>query len=202
MQQYSSPLIFVRHGATDWNRQSRYQGTTDTRLSPVGVDQAASQSRTICELAKTEDFDLDKALIVTSPLRRAQETAEIIRTSLKLHSKPRIEPAFRELSMGRWEGLTSQEVKDQYYLERKSRKANRWEFRPEGGESMADRKGEIDAALMNLPPNTILITHSVVLRVICFLLGADSKENCAVRQTPHDETLCWNGAKLHRQRLN
>ena len=33
-------IIFVRHGETDWNRENRTQGHTDTKLSKEGIEQA------------------------------------------------------------------------------------------------------------------------------------------------------------------
>lgn len=192
----------MRHGATDWNLESRYQGTTDTRLCALGIDQAKGNGLAIKKAADGGDIDLNKITLVSSPLRRAAETASIISKSLNLTTPAEFEPAFRELSMGRWEGLTSQEVKDRFYEERKSRKTNRWDFKPVDGESMAERKHGIESALQKLPPHTVIVTHSVILRIVCFLLGDGSREDCAVREIPHDEILLWNGVKLHRQPFN
>lgn len=202
MQHYSSPLIFVRHGVTDWNQQARYQGSTETRLSALGREQALNNARVIENLAETNEIDLQKFKIIASPLKRAQQTTEIISQALELQSSIKTESALRELSMGRWEGLTSQQVKDQFYVERKSRKSDRWGFKPIGGESMAERAPQIDAILKELPAFSIIVTHSVVLRVVCHLLGVKSREECAVMNIPHDEILCWNGAKMHRQSIN
>jgi broad specificity phosphatase PhoE len=63
-------FICLRHGATDWNRQGLFQGRTDNPLNADGIaqaHQAAAKLRTI-ELAH----------VVSSPLRRAVQTAEII----------------------------------------------------------------------------------------------------------------------------
>lgn len=71
-------LVLVRHGQTDWNLAGRMQGTTDIPLNQTGRDQAREAGR---ELATTgEDWDL----LVSSPLSRAHETAQIIGEALGL----------------------------------------------------------------------------------------------------------------------
>lgn len=199
MQDLAEPLIFVRHGQTDWNAVLRYQGISDTRLSAEGEQQALENAALVQR--QLDELGLDKAQITlaASPLSRAQQTAEIIGQELGLTQPLTTIDAFRELSMGRWEGLTSYEVKDRFYEERRSRKSDRWHFKPEGGESMADRCEIIRAGLLELAPNTVLITHCVVLRVIFALLTEASRETAAALETPHVGIWCWNSAKLHRQ---
>ena len=104
--------------------------------------------------------------------------------------------------MGRWEGLTSAEVKDQYYKERNSRKSDRWRFCPLGGESMHQRCPEIENALLALEPGSVLVTHSMVLKVIFHLLTGLSPRTAALESTPHVSVWYWNGAKVHRQGEN
>ncbi|GHU08483.1 hypothetical protein FACS189431_4820 [Alphaproteobacteria bacterium] len=63
-------IYFVRHGQTDWNKQGRAMGRTDQPLNDEGRKQA-EQAR---EKLKGKKIDL----ILSSPLKRAKETAEII----------------------------------------------------------------------------------------------------------------------------
>ncbi|MEE9315422.1 MAG: histidine phosphatase family protein [Rhizobiaceae bacterium] len=193
MSSIAHPLIFVRHGETDWNAIARYQGTTDTQLSPKGKTQAQLNGE---EISRQEGASFS---IVTSPLQRARATADIISRTLENQQNITVEPAFRELSIGRWEGLNSQEVKEQFYEERKTRKLDRWNFKPQGGESMAERADIISAALGALKPNSIIITHSVVLRIILHMLGGIEKEEAAQAIIPHVGLILWDGALLHRQ---
>ena len=63
--------IFVtRHGQTDWNVLEKIQGQTDTELNDVGRQQA----KEISELIRNEAIDL----IISSPLNRAKETAQLL----------------------------------------------------------------------------------------------------------------------------
>jgi broad specificity phosphatase PhoE len=93
-----SHIIVVRHGETEGQSSIRFHGVTDVPLSDEGREQVRQLARTL----PAEGFDL----VVASPLQRARETAAIIAPS----SAVRIEPAFREIDFGRWEGLTAQEI--------------------------------------------------------------------------------------------
>jgi broad specificity phosphatase PhoE len=91
-------LLLVRHGETDWNRDGRWQGHSDTHLNDAGRDQAR---RVVREL-----HDVDVAY--SSDLARARETAEIIAEVLGL--PVRLDARLRERSFGAWEGLTAAEI--------------------------------------------------------------------------------------------
>jgi len=86
-------LALVRHGETDWNSAGRLQGHTDIPLNEVGRKQADDAGARL----SVEDWDL----LVSSPLRRAVETAEIIGSYVGLsvsHTVPGlIERDFRDL---------------------------------------------------------------------------------------------------------
>jgi broad specificity phosphatase PhoE len=66
----SRVFLFARHGATDWNREGRFQGRTDNPINDEGIAQAVAIVR------RLRRFRIDQ--IVTSPLFRAVKTAEII----------------------------------------------------------------------------------------------------------------------------
>lgn len=64
-------MYITRHGQTDWNIDHRLQGQSDIPLNDTG----RAQARTCGEALKSAGIEL----IITSPLSRARETAEIIR---------------------------------------------------------------------------------------------------------------------------
>ncbi len=196
---FNKPLLFLRHGATDWNLQGRYQGLQDTELSRQGLEDARENARILRDLVENGTFERGKLRIITSPLKRATQTAQIISDDWSPALPVQAEEAFRELSMGRWEGMTSMEVKLHHYEERRQRKSDRWNFKPVNGESMAGRRSQIEGALSALPAHSVVVTHSVVLKVIFHLLGGLREERAALERTPHRSIWCWNGAKLHRQ---
>lgn len=63
-------IYTVRHGQTEWNKKGLYQGKTDVPLNEEGKKQATLVKE------KLKDKKID--LIISSPLKRAKETAEII----------------------------------------------------------------------------------------------------------------------------
>jgi broad specificity phosphatase PhoE len=62
-------FLCLRHGATDWNRQGRFQGRTDNFLNEDGIAQAHAAARRLQSAPPDQ--------IVSSPLVRAVKTAEI-----------------------------------------------------------------------------------------------------------------------------
>ena len=63
-------IYVVRHGQTNWNVKGKIQGKSDIELNEKGIEQA----KELKELIKNYDINL----IISSPLKRAKQTAEII----------------------------------------------------------------------------------------------------------------------------
>lgn len=98
-------LLLVRHGETEWNRQSRFQGQIDVPLNDNGRSQAQKASEFL------KDVAIDFA--VTSPMLRPKETAEII---LKPHTNVELQlhDGMKEISHGLWEGKFESEIEDEF----------------------------------------------------------------------------------------
>jgi broad specificity phosphatase PhoE len=103
MNHAMTTLLLVRHGETDWNREGRWQGGSNTSLNDLGREQAR-------KLAAELDGDID--VIYSSDLARARETAEIV--AAKLGLEVRVDPRLRERSFGSWEGLTMPEIEERF----------------------------------------------------------------------------------------
>jgi broad specificity phosphatase PhoE len=95
-------LLLARHGETDWNREGRWQGGSDTSLNERGREQAR-------ELAEQLD-SVDS--IYSSDLARARETAEIVAGRLGLDVQ--LDPRLRERSFGDWEGLMAEQIEERF----------------------------------------------------------------------------------------
>ncbi len=99
-----SKWFLVRHGETDWNKEKRSQGSSDISLNATGKEQAEIIARQL----KSEKVDL----IVSSPLLRAKETAEIIgeATGAEIIFDDRL----REKNHGVTEGMLIEEANKKY----------------------------------------------------------------------------------------
>lgn len=95
-------ILITRHGQTDWNLLGKLQGQTDIELNDTGRNQAIETGHQI----QNKKIDL----IITSPLKRAKETAEIIN---KFFNVPIIEDnRLMERTYGKSEGLTKEEIQE------------------------------------------------------------------------------------------
>jgi len=95
-------LLLVRHGETDWNRDGRWQGHSDTPLNEAGREQARRLA------AEVREVDV----VYSSDLVRARETAEIIASELGLDVQT--DARLRERGFGAWEGRTSAEIETEF----------------------------------------------------------------------------------------
>lgn len=94
-------IYFTRHGETEWNRQLRFQGNKNSELTEKGILAAELLSNRI------EGIELD--CIISSPLKRAYHTAEIVRGSKNIEIIKY--DGFREINLGDFEGMRYDEIK-------------------------------------------------------------------------------------------
>lgn len=98
-------ILLVRHGETQWNRESRFQGQIDVPLNENG----RAQGQRVAEFLKSMPLDF----AVTSPMLRPKETAQLI-----LQHHPGVELAeealLREIGHGLWEGKLEHEIQADY----------------------------------------------------------------------------------------
>jgi broad specificity phosphatase PhoE len=96
-------FVFVRHGESIGNAQSRWQGQSDYELTERG----RAQAQALSARWKSEGMKFD--LVIASPLVRAKETAEIIASGLG--APVEYDPILLERHIGEMEGLTAEEVR-------------------------------------------------------------------------------------------
>jgi len=94
-------IWLVRHGQTEWNRLKRIQGTGDIELNEIGLQ----QSEQVANYLKGEVF----SAIVSSPLKRAVETAKIIQKKNKQSPPLETDKDLVERDYGKISGLTYEE---------------------------------------------------------------------------------------------
>lgn len=98
-------LGLLRHGQTDWNINFLLQGVTDIPMNQTGIEQVKLAAKAI----RTEDWDV----IITSPLSRARQTAEII-ASLHGYTEVIEQELLIERSFGEAEGLSHDQWRAKY----------------------------------------------------------------------------------------
>lgn len=181
-----STLYFIRHGETDWNAEGRLQGQRDIPLNALGKEQADEAGLILQSLIPKLD-DLDWWV---SPLERTRETAMRARTLLKLPpSVFKMDERLKELTFGRWEGLTWKEVRRADPAGASLRERDKWGAVPPGGESYAMLAERVESFLPLLQRDTVLVSHGGVARVLMALLGGIAKQ----RATRED---IWQGKVL------
>lgn len=122
-------ILFVRHGETAWNVARRIQGWKGTGLNALGLRQARLVA------ARIKRLDLDIAHVVSSDLKRARQTAQVVARALKLPLH--LDTDLRERRFGTWEGKTIDEILSARSLGPNRRVDPFLAFEPKGGESMA-----------------------------------------------------------------
>jgi broad specificity phosphatase PhoE len=154
-------LIFVRHGATLWNEERRYQGQRDTFLNDLGRRQAEQVAEALAG-ARAQ-------FLVSSDLMRAKDTAAIIGESLKLAVVT--SSLWRERDYGRWEGLTRPEIQELHPEEWRQYRSNPANAAPLGGETLTELKARaIQAVAWVLGKyqgqSGVIVSHGGLLRAL------------------------------------
>lgn len=98
-------ICLIRHGETDWNASGRLQGREDIELNKAGRKQALMVAGYLLK----SDWDL----IITSPLKRASESARIIASQLSL-PEPVIIDQLHERDYGEASGMLPDERRLRY----------------------------------------------------------------------------------------
>ena len=154
-------LYFIRHGETDWNAEGRLQGQRDIPLNDLGRVQAEDVARKLRDLApNAEDLDY-----LCSPMTRARETMEIVRTAIGLHPTfYKVDERLRELTFGTWEGMTWREVRKLDPARARAREAHKWAYVPPSGESYEMLMERVMPVFLSLRRDTVVVSHGGVMR--------------------------------------
>ena len=132
--------LLLRHGETALSGEKRFSGTVDVPLTAHGLAQARAAASWLAEQGSVD-------AVITSPLRRAQQTAAEVAAATG--APVRVEDRFREAGFGKWEGLTFAEASEQWPDEMAAWRAGP-DAPPPGGESFAAVRQRVSAALDDL----------------------------------------------------
>ena len=195
-------LICVRHGRTEWNARKRFQGHSDIPLDAEG----RAQARGLAALLRDEPI----ATAVSSDLLRAAETARVVLQGRDVAL--RIDPDWREMRFGAWEGLTWDEIVAVTPELDPAGEASPKTYIPAGGESFDELAQRVRAAVERVvaatPPHAaaLVATHAGPLHALLrVLLGEASAETLKVRFVPasvtrfrRDDAGTWRLVRLNQ----
>ena len=205
-------LVLLRHGQTVWSESGQHTGRTNIPLTDTGCEQARAAGERLRE-AFPKGFDPD--CMFASPLRRAQQTAQ-----LAGYGDFKVLDEIAEWDYGRAEGRTRQEVSEaggfQWDVWRdgprslpESLEGDWVETLPSGEtveEAAARTCDAIDVVmpLLNAGHDVLLVAHAHVLRILTSqwlgvdphfarLLRLDTAHYCVLSQYKGDNVIeHWN----------
>jgi broad specificity phosphatase PhoE len=96
----SHRLVLLRHGETEWSKSGQHTGCTDLDLTDNGRAQAVAARPGLA------DLHLDNPKVISSPRRRAVETAEL--AGLTVDEKSEL---LAEWDYGSYEGVTTAQIR-------------------------------------------------------------------------------------------
>jgi len=165
-------LVLVRHGVTPHTTEKRFSGglaSANPGLSDEGRSQVRMSAEWLQPLADRT------AVVVSSPVRRTLESAQIVAETLGLSVET--EPGLAEMEFGHWDGLTFAEVAEQF-AEEMARWRGSLDVAPEGGESFRVVEKRVLDALARLRERyagrtVVVVSHVTPIKtVVAHALGA------------------------------
>jgi len=189
-------FIMVRHGESEGNRDRRFTISSEIPLTEVGIRQAEEAARRITELFKPE-------AVISSPFRRALQTSEIIAAQLRLPIE--VSQDIHERDLGTLKGHLYENVRELRRNDPSYKRAQKWLWRPVGGESYEDVRRRVIGVLESLlakysGSEIVVVSHGVVMlsvwaHIVGVWQGAHLPPNCGIVLVEHD------GRRMHAPKI-
>ncbi len=157
----NSKIFLIRHGLTEWNKSLRFQGSQDIELNELGRGQA----KQVANRLATEKIEK----VYASDLSRAYETAEIIANKHSLEVKKIA--GLQEVSFGTWEGMTYDEIQEEYREEWSKWQKNPVENPIPEGESFEELQSRVMESFKQIVAESmdetiLIVSHGGVIKVL------------------------------------
>jgi broad specificity phosphatase PhoE len=173
-------IYYIRHGETEWNAQGRLQGVQDVPLNDLGRRQSASAGRILADLFARDGRSEGSLEFVASPLGRARQTMELVRSALRLPPAGyAIDDRLREIGYGQWEGSTLAQAQLADPRVFAARQADKWTVSPPGGESYVSVQARISDWYNQLKADTVAVAHGGTARALMVALGFETPDSAA-----------------------
>jgi len=148
-------LALLRHGPTAWTAERRLQGRTDLPLSPAGRAAVAGWQL---------PAEVDGFTWVTSPMKRARETAALLG-----HGDARVDQRLTEMNFGQWEGRRLADISAELGPAMRDLEERGLDFRAPGGESPREVQARLGPFLAETGQGRIdrlAVVHKAVIRAL------------------------------------
>ena len=156
----ATAVTILRHGETPLSLEKRFSGRGDAALNDRGIAQAEAAAQRLAGAG----FDA----IVSSPLRRTRQTAEIV--AARIGAEVHVDEGFAETDFGEWEGATFGEIGKSWPDALRS-----WlddpNIAPPGGESMVATEKRVVAARQRTietyaDAKVLVVTHVTPIKLM------------------------------------
>jgi broad specificity phosphatase PhoE len=156
-----STIYLVRHGITPANKKNRFAGRTGEELDVEGIEQVRQVGARL----------LDKKIgaVYCGPTKRTLQSAEIIGSLLNIPVT--VLPELDEIYIPHWDGLTKDEIRQQYGVQYPTWLSAPQNFNLPGCESLAQVQMRAVEAVNHLSAtycqqNVLIVSHLIVLRCL------------------------------------
>jgi probable phosphoglycerate mutase len=188
-------IYLVRHGETEWNVERRMQGRLESSLTALGRQQAARMAELLAGLVERDGGGPWR--LISSPLGRARDTAEVIAD--RLGTALELDDRLTEVAFGDWEGRLRDEVSPQHPEIFSTRE---WLVSAPGGESFDEVQARVADFLADLPPEperrVIAVSHGVAGRLLRGVYAGLGREQTLNQDVPQDAVFRLAGRRIDR----
>ena len=183
-------IYVLRHGETEWNRLGRLQGTLNSPLTPKGETQA----KKMAEILRRETEGKPIPRVVSSPLGRACQTAEIVSNVLKIPFS--LDARLAEVNMGDWNGHIYKEIKLRWPEAFLDAGDADWNFFSSTGENYDTVRNRVATWLSEQHSDVIAVGHGLSGKLLRgAYLGLPYAATLALTE-PQDSVFCLHDGQM------